>query len=245
MAATERPEIRELIERSIAANRRDFEVAPLYNHKERDRSPGQTKTYQVTMIEGSPYHQLIAMNGKPLPPDQAAEEQRKQQQATEQRRSESQQQREKRIRKYQSERQRDSAMMEQLTRAFTFTYVGESTVRGFRVYILKAIPNPDYRPPSMELQVLTGMQGELWIDQDSCQWVKVTARVIRPVSIGGFLAQVEPGTQFELEKAPVANGVWLPIHFATRAQAKVLMMFNRLSHDDETYFDYQPAEKSK
>jgi hypothetical protein len=134
-------------------------------------------------------------------------------------------------------------MMEQLTRAFNFTYVGEKTLRGFHVYALKAAPNPDYKPPSMQLQVLSGMEGELWIDQDSYQWVKVTARVIRPVSIAGFVAQVEPGTQFELEKAPVGNGIWQPTHFAMRAQAKVLFMFNRNSQEDETYFDYELAEK--
>jgi hypothetical protein len=49
------------------------------------------------------------------------------------------------------------------------------------------------------------MQGKLWIDKDSFQWVKVEAQVMHPVSIEGFLAKVEPGTHFELEKEPVAT----------------------------------------
>lgn len=53
--------------------------------------------------------------------------------------------------------------------------------------------------------MLRGMEGELWIDEATFQWVKVQARVIRPVSIEGFLARVEPGTRFELEKMPVAD----------------------------------------
>ncbi len=95
----------------------------------------------------------------------------------------------------------------------------------------------------MDCQVLPGMQGKLWIDQKTFQWVKVTAQVIHPVSIEGFLAQVEPGTRFELKKAPVANGVWLPSHFALKSQAKVLFLINRSSAENETYSDYTKANR--
>jgi hypothetical protein len=91
----------------------------------------------------------------------------------------------------------------------------------------------------MEAQVLTGMRGQLWIDQKTFQWVKVVAEVVHPVSIGGFLARVEPGTRFELEEAPVGDGIWLPSHFSEKSDAKVLHVFNHASQDDETYFDYQ------
>lgn len=46
----------------------------------------------------------------------------------------------------------------------------------------------------------------------------VEATVIHPVSIEGFLAQVEPGTQFKLEKMPVADGIWLPKHFVSHVR---------------------------
>ena len=59
------------------------------------------------------------------------------------------------------------------------------------------------------------------------------------VSIGGLLARVEPGTRFELEKAPVPDGVWFASHFSMKSDAKVLHVFNHSSQDDETYFDYQ------
>jgi hypothetical protein len=89
------------------------------------------------------------------------------------------------------------------------------------------------------------MEGKLWIDEKTFQWVKVEARVIRPVSIGGFLAQVEPGTRFELEKMPVAEGIWLPKHFAMKSQAKVLFFFTRKSQADETYYGHHKASPVK
>jgi hypothetical protein len=64
------------------------------------------------------------------------------------------------------------------------------------------------------------MQGKLWIDKPTCQWVNVEAEVVHPVSIAGFLAQVQPGTRFELEKMPVVEGSWLPKHFSTKMWAK-------------------------
>ncbi len=240
----QQPNIQEIIEKSVQANNAVFKAAPDFNYKERDRTGKGSKTSQVTMIEGTPYYRVIAINDQPLSPAQSAAEQQKQEKVEAQRRAESPEDRQKRIEKYEKERARDNQMMAQLTEAFNFTLAGERKVRGFNVWILKATPRPGYKPPNMETQVLPGMQGELWIDQQSYNWVRVIAQVIHPVSIEGFLAQVEPGTQFELENSPVGNGIWQASHFAMRSQAKVLYMFNRASHDDETYFDYQRIEAS-
>ncbi|MGO9636756.1 MAG: hypothetical protein ACLPSO_02315, partial [Terracidiphilus sp.] len=111
----------------------------------------------------------------------------------------------------------------------------------FEVYVLQATPRAGYQPPNTETKVLTGMQGQLWIDKQTYQWVKVEAEVMHPVSIAGFLAQVQPGTRFELEKMPVAEGIWLPKHFSMKARAKILFFFSHNTQDDETYFDYRKA----
>ncbi len=231
--------VEHIIEQSVAANQRDFAAAPTFNYKELDRVGKGSKEYQITIIEGSPYQRLIAVNGKPLSAAQAAEEEKKQQQVEAQRRAESSSERQSRIAKWEKERKRDNDMMSQLTKAFDFALLGQRKMRGFTVWMLKATPRASYQPPNMETQVLRGMQGELWIDQKTYQWVKVTAQVVHPVSIEGFLAQVEPGTRFEVEKSPVSGGTWQFTHFAMKSNAKVLYMFNRASQDDETYFDYQ------
>ena len=75
--------------------------------------------------------------------------------------------------------------------------------------------------------------------QENLQWVKVEATVVHPVSIVGFLARVDPGTRFELENMPVAEKLWLPKHFAMKAAAKVLFLFNHNEQQDQTFFDYR------
>ncbi len=238
------PNVEQIIKNSVAANARDFKAGSDYNNKERDRTPEGSKTYQSYMIEGSPYEELIALNDQPLSAAQKAEEQRKLQQVRQKRRSESASDRQQRIAKYEKERTRDNAMIQQLTEAFEFKLLGQHKLRGFTVYVLKATPKPGYRPPNMETQVLTGMQGELWIDTKTFQWVRVTAQVIHPVSIEGFLARVEPGTRFELEKAPIGDGnIWQPSHFSMRSNARILGVFNKNSQEDDTYWDYQRAAK--
>lgn len=238
------PSAQDIIAKSVAALQRDFKEDPNYNFKERDRTANGSKLYQTSMIEGSPYQRLLAVNGRPLSPEQNAAEEKKQQQAIQQRRSESSEDRQKRIANYERDRKRNNAMINELTKAFDFTVVGQRRVRGFNVWVLKATPRPGYKPPNMETQVLPGMQGELWIDQKTYQWVRVTAEVVHPVSIEGFLAEVEPGTRFELEKSPVGNGVWLITHFAMKSNAKVLHMFNRASEEDDTFFDYKRTGSS-
>jgi hypothetical protein len=241
----QQPSIEEIIHNSVLANNRDFNANANFNWKERDRTPQGSKTYQVTIIEGTPYYRLIALNNKPLPSAQEAQEMQKQQQQVEKRRAESPDERRARIAKFQKQRTRDNNMMSQLTEAFNFSMLGAKKVRGFEVWVLKATPKPSYRPPNLDTQVLTGMQGELWIDQKTSEWVHVHAVVIQPVNIEGFLAQVEPGTQFDLQKSPVANGIWQPSHYSMRAHAKVLMLFNHNSEEDETYWDYQPITSDR
>ena len=232
------PDAKTIIERSVQAIKKDFAAAPDYNNKERDCTPNGNKLYQITKLDGTPYQRLIAENGKPLSQAQEAEAMKKQQQAEAQHQAESASERSSRIANYRKDLARDHNMYEQLTEAFDFKLVGQGKLRKFDVYVLKATPKPGYRPPNMECQALPGMQGQLWVDQKTFQWVKVTAQVIRPVSIEGFLAQVEPGTRFELQKAPVDNGIWLPSRFTMKSHSKVFFLVNHYSSADQTFFDY-------
>ncbi len=236
------PEVKDIIQRSIAANQYDFEQDPKYNHKERDRNQNGDKSFDVIMIDGWPYNRLIGLNGKPLPPDQEKVQAQKEHAERQHRASMSASERQQAIQKYERDRQRNKTMMQQLTIAFNFQLLGQRSVRGRTVWALKATPRPGYKPPNRDSEVLPGMQGELWIDQTTYQWVRVTASVIHPVSIEGFLATVEPGTHFELDQMPAGPGYWAASHFVERAEAKVLILFNHREHEDDTFWDYTPVK---
>jgi hypothetical protein len=237
-------DVHTIIQRSVDANRADWKAAPAYDYFERDQENGGTKTYEETMILGSPYERLVAANGKPLTSNEQAAEQHKLDEVTAQRRQESSEQRARRVAKYEKDRKRDQLLMNELANAFDFRLLGQQKLGPYEVYVLKATPRAGYEPPNMEAQVLTGMQGKLWIDKNTFQWVKVEAQVIHPVSIEGFLARVEPGTHFELEKMQVTDGVWLPKHFAMKSRAKILFLLTHTTQEDETYFDYHQSSSN-
>jgi hypothetical protein len=230
-----------IVKRSVQANQGDWEAAPQYDFTERDDTGAGSQTYRVLMILGSPYKRLMAVNGTSLSPEQQAAEQAKLDAVMAERRAESKGQRAERIARYEQGRKREHLLMEQMALAFDFALLGEEKLGGYQVYVLKARPRADYQPPNMPAEVLKGMEGKLWIDESTFQWVKVEAEVIHPVSIGGFLARVEPGTRFELEKMPVDIGVWLPEHFSMKSRARILLLFSQRKVKDESYFDYRKA----
>ena len=239
VAASAQVDVKAIIEHSVEANKADWEAAPNYDNYETDKEDGgPMKTFQVVMVEGSSCKKLVAINGTRLSSELQKEEDQKFEHAVNQRQHESAEQRSQRIAKYEADRRRDHEMMSQLTEAFNFELKGVRRMGPYQVYVLKATPRPDYRPPNTQARVLTGMEGMLWVDTKTYQWVKVEAEVIRPVRIAGFIATVEPGTRFELENTPVGDGIWQPKHFSMSAHAKVLFMFSHKNDENDRFFGY-------
>jgi len=195
------------------------------------------------MIAGFPYYRLVQVNGEDLSPGQDVAEQQRLTSTIQQRQRETPDEKAKRIAKYQTERHRDQQLLEQFTDAMNFTFSGHEVVDSHQVAVFVATPRPDYVPKSMETKVLTGLKGKLWIDESSFRWAKVQAEAVKPVSIVGFLARVEPGTQFELQERPINAEIWLPCLFRMQARAKILFLVNKSSETNESYFNYEPNGK--
>jgi hypothetical protein len=249
-AAYAQMNVADLVKRSSDNTERNWKEAPKYVFTERDLeekldSSGDVKTrkvrtWEVMVLDGSNYNKLIAINDKPLSPEEQRAENEKLAHERYRRQHESETERQKRIAKYQHERQQDRVMMGEMARAFDYKLVGQETVQGHACWVLDATPKPGYVPVNRDARVLTGMKGKLWIDKQDVQWVKVSAEVVKPVSFYA-VATVGPGTRFELEQKPVAAGIWLPAHFAVKVNSTVLAFFSHNSLDDETYSNYRRA----
>jgi hypothetical protein len=244
-AAPSAPDGNQIIRKSVEAIQMDWDQASRYSYIERDvetkrHSAPTTKTYQVLMIEGSPYNVVMAVNDQPLSAAEQAKEHHKMQSEVERRQRESGREREKRMAKYNRERMRDHEMLQEMVKAFQFSLAGEAQVNGHSCWMLDAKPQPGYEASDREGRVLKGMKGQLWIDKATSQWVKVHAEVVKPVSFYGFLAKVGPGTEFNLEQAPVANNIWMPTRFSVRVYSTALGFMNENSTENDTYRDYQP-----
>ena len=193
------------------------------------------------MMLGSPYRRLIAINGHPLQADAQRREMRNMQEALEKRRRDSPEERQDRVSKYLKEKQQENLMMSEMTRAFQFRLLGTQKLRGHEVYVFDAAPDPNYKPANTKAKVLTGMRGKLWIDAKSYHWVRVEAEVDQPVYLEGFLARVDRGTKFVLDKEPVGDGNWVPTHFAMQVNSKILGFISHNSSEQDTFSQYRRA----
>jgi hypothetical protein len=228
-----------IMRRSIAANRADWIAAPDYAYMERIRNDDGTKTYDVTMILGSSYKRLVKDGDTRLSVAEQAREEWKLRAEIAKREAESPDQRARRIAEYQKQRERAHRILEEMPRAFDYTVAATRRVGSRTVYVLRATPRKGYDPPNVESRVLTAMQGEFWVDTTTFQWVRASARVLRPVSIAGMFARVQPGTAFELEQMPMSGDVWLPKHFQIRSRSSILFFFHHHIDEEDTYFDYR------
>ena len=239
------PDPNDIIQQSVGASHRNLTMAPEFDYFERQLKSDGSKTYAVTMMNGTPYRRLTEMNGQPLSADDRRREQQKEDAARAARAHEGPDERAKRLDKYARDNKRNRLIIDQVTQAFDFARENDQSVGGYDTYVLHATPRPSYQPPSLEAEVLAGMEGRFWIEQKSYQWLKVEVTVIRPVWIAGIVAKVETGTQFTLEQSPVASNVWMPAHFTMKTRGRLFLLFKQRSQIDATFFDYRRVEGTR
>jgi hypothetical protein len=111
------------------------------------------KTYQVLMVEGSPYHRLLAIDDRPLSAKEQSKEERKLRDEIVLRQNESPRERARRIAKYEKDRRHDHAMLMDMVGAFDFRLAGQENVNGHDCWILDAQPKPGLEPKDRETNV--------------------------------------------------------------------------------------------
>jgi hypothetical protein len=233
----------EIVQRWAAANRADFEGSLPYNYSERIRDKDGTKTYEVAMLFGRPYKRLMMINGTPLGQSERQQEENKFIQERADRAAESRSERADRMAEYQKKRERAHRILDEIPQAFRYTRRPNRRVGSLLLYVLRASPRPGYEPPNIEAKVLTGMRGEFWIDTTTYQLYRGVAYVLRPISIEGFLATIQPGTQFEVEQRPVGDGIWLPTHVTISSRSSIVFLFHHHTDEERDYFDYRKVSE--
>jgi hypothetical protein len=238
------PNPQEIIQRSVEANQANWKEAEKYSFTERDvesksDSVETVRTYDVLMVEGSPYKRAVAENDKPLSSERQVEEAQKLRQEVYKRQRETKKERGKRISKYSTDRDQGHALLLEMADALEYTVVGDENLGGHDVWVLQATSKPGYKPKTREAKILTGMIGKLWIEKATYQWVRVEAQVIKPILFLGFIAKVGTGTSFVLEQEPVTGNLWLLKHFSMKVNTTILGIIHRNYGEDETYSNYR------
>jgi len=234
----------EIVRRSLAEDTASAAIARNYTYIEnqelRTRDGNtvrvrQSSTYDVTLLEGSPYRRLVARDGKPLSADEQRKEEEKLRLSIENRRHETAEQKQQRIADWHRKEEKQHEPLHEIPDAFDLRFAPEETVEGHAAYVIEGTPKPGYKPKSKNAFFLPKVKGRFWITKDSFQAVKIEFITLDTISWGGIVARVSKGTRVSVEMTRVNNEVWLPKRILVSGSARVLLVKGYTGELDLTY----------
>jgi len=180
---------------------------------------------------------LIAVNGKPLTSD--AEK-------TELARLDNLAQhpelQEHRRKEEQEDTNRGNHILSLLPDALLYQFEGMAPCPAGQCYRLSFKPNPNFTPPDIETNILTGVEGEVWIDQAQERLTRLDAHFIKNVDIGfGILFKLNKGGTVSLQQTRVGNSDWELTGLTIHVTGKILMVKSFKSQFTEEMNHYSPA----
>lgn len=84
------------------------------------------------------------------------------------------------------------------------------------------------------------LKGTIWVDEADRQVAHMEVSFVENFRVGaGLLANIQKGSNFRFDQAPVNNGLWLPTGGEGTVQARVLLFKNMRQHFFERDYDYR------
>jgi len=86
-------------------------------------------------------------------------------------------------------------------------------------------PDPAFHPPSMLADLLTGLEGRMWIDAGSQHVTRIEGQVIKMVNFGfGIVARIAPGGTIEFEQTNAGGNRWVYSHLVEKFSVRAMMV---------------------
>ena len=238
------PDVRHIVQSSIAATQRHWQTRLQYTYVERDHvqrrdSDGRLTSedvdvWRTILVNRVPFEQLVERNGQPP----SAEQERKQNEKLDKLKRETPQQRAERLRKQAEE---NASLVQEVPKAFEFRLLGEDVVKGRPAWVLHATPHPGYQAQGKYGKMFSKVAGRLWIDKQDLGWIKVDGEVIQPFSMGLFLVRLLRGSEIKMEQTRV-DQTWMPERVQVRAAAKIFLVKSLVINRLLTYSEYRLAK---
>jgi hypothetical protein len=120
------------------------------------------------------------------------------------------------------DRERILKVLRAMPSAFVFQDAGPGTATTGKVERYTFTPNRSFSPPDLETQVLTGMNGEIWIDQQSGRVARLEAHLQHDVDfMWGILGRLSKGGWIAIDQADVGQGQWRIVRFQMAMSGRV------------------------
>jgi len=206
-----------------------------YMYKDVRQTPDGSRTKMMIETAQGTVAYLIAINGKPLTPDQHNQELQRLQNLLSNPETQSRKKKEQK-----ADSDRVTRMFRELPKAFVYQYAGVVPGKNGHEWVsLNFQPNPNYNPPSRETSVFKAMNGSMVIDSQSERLVKIEARLFKDVNFGwGILGHLDKGGHFIVEQSDIGDNRWEPSYMNIQFTGKALLFKTINLRQIETTSDY-------
>ena len=91
--------------------------------------------------------------------------------------------------------------------------------------VLDFKPDPNWQAPNLQAELLTGLEGRVWIDSRTRRVVHLEAATFRAVNVGwGFLAHVYAGGTVSVDQVEATNDRWIMRHMSQQFTVRALLV---------------------
>src|ERR1700679_1557525 len=112
--------------------------------------------------------------------------------------------------------------------------------RGRPAIVFDFVGRKDAKTHGMVEDASKKLKGTIWIDEADRQVAHLEVLFADNFHVaGGLLANIQKGTTFHFDQAPVEDGLWLPTGGEAMVQARVLLLKNMRQHFTEKVYGYQ------
>jgi hypothetical protein len=143
-----------------------------------------------------------------------------------------------------ADRARVVKALRNLPAAFVYQDAGPMEADGRTVERFTFKPNPSYSPPDIEMQVLTQVAGEIWIDPVQQRAVHLEGKLQNDVDFGwGILGRLYRGGWIRIDQTDIGGGVWRIVRLQMAMNARVVWKTRNFDTlEEESDFVPLPAD---
>jgi len=190
-----------------------------FMYRDQRKTPEGEKTKELVETDAGAVARLIAIDGRPLTPQQRAEEDARLQNLEQHPEVQQQKRREQ-----QQDDEHVKKMFGELPRAFRYQYEGTDFGKSGETLRLNFAPDPQYQPSSREASVFKAMSGKLWVGIPDYRLARIEATLFRDVSFGwGLFGRLDKGGHFFVEQTKVGSLRWESTYVNLQFTGKILL----------------------
>ena len=212
---------------------------------------GRTSEESVKVFESYPglpgearWERLIAENGRPVPPEELAKQDRERQikaaRMVRRLTEDGPKERARQDREYQkARRERDDAVND-IYSVFDIRMIGRERIEGHDTIAFALMPRADAKPRTSDGRQMRHFKVQAWISESDHELVKLDAEAIDTLSFGlGVLARLHKGARLSFLRRKINGEVWLPAVVSYSGSARVSLLFTLRRGGTSEYSGYR------